>query len=177
MTKAKPKPKRSASAVGKHSRNKGKGFERVVAAAFREVFGDQVKRGWQARQGSDAPDVEGVPGWWVEAKHHRKVSIRAAWQQVVTAQEDAKRKGDGRASDKPLVVCKDDGEEPLAVVRFSDFVALLELCVAAEKDHKDAVAILAGCPVPDFSAPEYAPRDEPNVAPAGAPNVLVLAQP
>jgi len=166
MAKKPVKPKRSASAVGKHSRNKGKGFERTVAAAFREVYGDQVKRGWQARQGSDAPDVEGVPGYWIEAKHHHKVSIRAAWQQVAAAQEDAKRKGDGRASDTPLIICKDDGEEPLAVLRFSDFVSLLGRV-------KQLEARGAGRPAPEFENGDKLDVSGPPVA----SDRLVLAQP
>lgn len=122
--KAPPKA-RSRSAIGKHSRRKGKAFEQDVARELRAIFGDQVKRGWQARQGSDAPDVEGVPGWWIEAKHHHKANVRAAFQQVLEAQKDAARKNDPRAALKPLVVSKDDGLEALATLRFEDFVELL----------------------------------------------------
>jgi hypothetical protein len=158
--------KKSKSEVGKWSRNKGKAFERTVAAAFREVYGDQVRRGWQARQGSDAPDVEGVPGYWIEAKAHRKVNIRAAWKQVVAAQIDAKRKGDGRATDNPVIICKDDGEEPLAVLRFSDFVSLLGRV-------KQLEARGAGRPAPEFENGDKLDVSGPPVA----SDRLVLVQP
>ncbi len=129
---AKSKSPRSRSSLGKLSRNKGKAFEQLVARELRGIFGDQVKRGWQARQGSDAPDVEGVPGWWLEAKHHQKVSIRAAFDQVLAAQADALRKKDPRAKLKALVITKDDRAEPLATVRFEDFVELLRCEKAVE---------------------------------------------
>lgn len=141
LSKSKPsKPARSPSARGKLSRNKGKAFEQLVARELRGLFGDQVKRGWQARQGSDAPDVEGVPGWWLEAKHHQKVNIRAAFSQVLIAQGDAARKRDPRAKLKPLVITKDDHAEPLATVRFEDFVELLRCEKAAELVNAGKVA-------------------------------------
>ena len=71
------KKTRSASARGKLSRMKGKVFEREVARDLRAIYGEQVKRGWQAREGTDAPDVENVP-YWVECKHHQRVNVRAA---------------------------------------------------------------------------------------------------
>ena len=136
------KPTRTRSAIGKHSRRKGKKFEQIVALEFRGIFGDQVKRGWQARQGSDAPDVEGVPGWWVEAKNHHKVNVRAAFEQVIAAQEDALRKKDPRAELKPLVVTKDDGKEALATLRFEDFVELVRTTAGVPPvAHADAAEL------------------------------------
>jgi hypothetical protein len=77
--------KAAMSKTGKLSRRKGKVFEREVAAGYREIFGAQVKRGWQAREGHDAPDVENVPGFWPEAKHHQRVNYRAALEQAEEA--------------------------------------------------------------------------------------------
>lgn len=105
------------SARGRRCRRKGKRWEQEVALEFRHLYGDKVKRGWQAREGNDAPDVEGVPGWWVEAKHHARVPMRAAFAQAAEAAE-----GSGL---KPVVIAKDSGQEPLAVLRFADFLELL----------------------------------------------------
>lgn len=121
--KAKPapvksKPTKTASQRGRSSRVKGKVFERLVANDFRAIYGDRVKRGWQAREGHDAPDIENVP-FWVECKHHAKVSIQAALQQA--------RDESARASSRlpVLVVAKDTGERPLAVLDWSEFTKLL----------------------------------------------------
>lgn len=127
MPKAKTKTKkRTASQIGKASRAKGKAFEQEVARAFREIYGEQVKRGWQARQGSDAPDVEGIPGWWVECKHHRRVNVQASWKQIIEAQYEAQAKKDPRADDNPLLVHHDTGGHTLVTLMFSDFLSLLE---------------------------------------------------
>lgn len=120
-----PAQRAEASRRGRRSRRKGTSFEREVARQLRDLFGGRVKRGWQARGGSDAPDVEGVPGWWVEAKHHARVNVRQAFAQVLEAQREAREKGDPRGGARPLVVAKDDGREPLAVLRFADFLELL----------------------------------------------------
>jgi hypothetical protein len=83
-----------------------------------------VKRGWQAREGDDAPDIDGTP-YWVEAKCGRRVNYQAAMQQVVDAKESALRKKDPRATLPPLVVGRDDNGEAFALLRFEDFVKLL----------------------------------------------------
>lgn len=111
--------KRTRSQVGRHSRNKGKVFEREVARELRAIFGEGVKRGWQAREGHDAADVEGVPGWWVEAKHHARVSIRPALEQATEARAAAK---DSR---RALAVTKDNRKEAIASLYFEDFLELL----------------------------------------------------
>jgi hypothetical protein len=110
--------------MGKLSRTKGKVFEQFVAKALREIYGDGVKRGWQAREGDDAPDIEGTP-FWVECKHHKKVSVRAAVAQVADAQYGAKRKELPLSEAPMLLVVKDNNEPPLAVMHFADFIELL----------------------------------------------------
>ena len=70
-------------------RNKGKAFERFIARALRELYGDRVRRGWQARDGADAPDVEGTP-FHVECKHHKRPSVHAAVRQALADRAKAK---------------------------------------------------------------------------------------
>lgn len=94
-------------------RRKGHDWERELARLLRPLFGDGVCRGYQARDGNAAPDVDGTP-YWFEAKHGVLVNLRAALRQAVKAT-------DGRV---PIVVAKDNRSEPLVVMRFRDWLAL-----------------------------------------------------
>lgn len=51
--------------MSKLSRTKGRAFEQEAARKLRPLFGDRVKRGYQRRDGGEAPDVEtwiDIPG-------------------------------------------------------------------------------------------------------------------
>lgn len=115
-----------ASRRGKRSRRKGKVYEREVAAQYRELYGEGVKRGWQAREGHDAPDVENVPGLWVECKHHHRVNERAALEQALTDREKA------GVHSVPVAHCKDDGKPALVVLQESEWFQLLARLQKAE---------------------------------------------
>lgn len=84
--------------MGRANRMKGKRWERQIARDMREIFGGDVRRGWQSREGDDEADNEGVPRFWVEAKHEKRPSLRAALRQATKAT-------DGRW---PLVIAKFD---------------------------------------------------------------------
>jgi len=102
---------------GKAAREKGKRFEREVATIFRIAgVADDPHRGWQARDGSDAPDVVGLDGWWPECKHRDRINILAAYEQAVTESQ-------GRA--KPLVISRKTGGRILCTVGIADFMELL----------------------------------------------------
>jgi hypothetical protein len=125
---------RTPSQLGRLSRNKGKTYEQAVARGYRELYGERVKRGWQAREGSDAPDVEGVP-YWVECKHHKKVSIRAAYEQAAEAAAAA-------GSKLPVVVhTKDNGAVPLVTLTEEAWLFVLK---QLQKAHEDRVWAEAG---------------------------------
>jgi len=101
---------------GACSRRKGAAFERALAARFREVLASPgIRRGFQSRAGTDAPDVD-VPGLWIEAKHHRRVNLRAALAQAIAAAPPDR---------VPVAICKDDRAEPVAVLRLDDFLQLV----------------------------------------------------
>ena len=104
---------RTPSQRGKFSRSKGPGFERDVVKALRPVFGSDVKRGLQSREGAEQCDCEGTP-YWVECKRGRKVNWRPALKQ---AQADS----DGRT---PVVVLREDREDAVVVMRFDDWLSL-----------------------------------------------------
>jgi hypothetical protein len=107
--------------MGRMQREKGKRWEREVAGYLRDIFGEKVCRGWQARLGSDDPDVKNVPRQWVECKHDNGISVHAAMVQAITEM------GKSRASPDtwPVVYFKRDRTEPLAVMRLKDFLDLL----------------------------------------------------
>lgn len=100
--------------MGKLSRAKGRTFEQVIARRLRPLFGDSVKRGYQRRGGKEACDVEGTP-FWIECKHGKAISLRAALAQAICDTDD-----------RPcVVVAKDDGwREPVVVMRFEDWLDL-----------------------------------------------------
>jgi hypothetical protein len=109
-------------------RTKGKIWEREVAAKLRGIFGEQVRRGWQAREGCDDPDVVGVPRQWVECKHHQRVNIAAAMRQAVEESERADNRRapeQGRLKPWPVVYSKSNREGPLVTMRMDDFLVLL----------------------------------------------------
>ena len=99
---------------GLRSRRKGAGFEREVAAMFRPIYGEEVRRGYQTRDGSEAPDVDLTP-WWIECKRGKKPNPRAALKQATEAT-------DGRPC---IVIGRDDREEAWAFMRARDLLDIL----------------------------------------------------
>lgn len=82
--------------MGKLSRDKGQRFERLVSKLM-QPFWPEAKRGFQSRNGGDAPDVDGTP-YWIECKAGARPNLFAAYEQAVEA-------SDGRP---PLLVLKKD---------------------------------------------------------------------
>jgi len=99
---------------GRASRRKGADFERAMVHRFREVFGEDVRRGLQSR-GEEVPDVD-VPCFWVECKREKRTSPRAALEQAIDA---APR---GRI---PIAICKDDRRDPTVTLLLDDFLELV----------------------------------------------------
>jgi hypothetical protein len=97
-------------------RAKGRRWEQEVARMLRPLFGDSVKRGYQARGGGkEAADVDGTP-YHIECKHGRLVNLRAALDQAI-------RDTDGRV---PIVIAKDDRSPAMVLMRFDDWLRLEE---------------------------------------------------
>jgi len=127
---------------GRKSRNKGKRWEQDVARTMREIFGDQVRRGWQSREGSDAPDVDGVPRFWIECKRQIRTNIKAALLQ-------AKNEG-GDTHRLALAICRDDPKpgsgstesRSYAGMYYEDFKQLLILIASRDKYAQDAADLL-----------------------------------
>jgi hypothetical protein len=102
--------------TGAGSRRKGAAWERALARRLRDALGDpDIKRGFQSRDGTEAPDVD-LTGWWIEAKVGRKPNPRAALAQAIAAAPPGR---------KPVAIVKDDRKDPIAVLRLDDFIALI----------------------------------------------------
>jgi hypothetical protein len=99
-------------------REKGKRFEREVARAFREALpGTDPHRGQQARDGADAPDVVGVPAFWIEAKHRGVLAPEAALRQAQAANSEP--------SCWPVAVLKRNRGEAFVCMDLGDFLELV----------------------------------------------------
>ena len=102
---------------GAGARRKGHQWERDVVRLFAAVFGSVVRRGLQYRDGVDAPDVMGVPGWWIECKKGRRPNPLGALRQAIQAA--------GQSKLRPVAICREDGREPTATLLLADFILLL----------------------------------------------------
>ncbi len=103
---------------GGASRRKGHDWERDVARRFGEVFGaEAVRRGFQYRDGADAPDVV-TPVFWIECKRGKRTDPKGALTQAFEASL-------GKAL-WPLAVCKNDKTPPLVAMHLEDFLELVE---------------------------------------------------
>ncbi|NDA79169.1 MAG: hypothetical protein EBY07_15635 [Actinobacteria bacterium] len=76
--------------MGKAQREKGKRGERATANEIAAKFGIDAHRGQQSRDGSDAPDVVGLTGWWIEVKTGKRLQPKAALEQADAAKDKAK---------------------------------------------------------------------------------------
>ena len=103
--------------MGKLSRDKGKRWEREIAQLFREAMpGERIHRGWQARDGADAPDVV-VPVFWIEAKVGKCPPVIRALEQATLAAPK------GRV---PIAVCKQDRCVPTVTMTLENFLEFVK---------------------------------------------------
>lgn len=77
--------------MGAAQRSKGQRGEREIAGIVRDLTGWDVRR--RVRQHDGDSDLEGVPGWAVEVKNHKKASladVRGWWDQAVSQAKDGR---------------------------------------------------------------------------------------
>ncbi len=63
---------------GAAARRKGSTWERAVVAYLRDNGHPFVERSYGAGRPDDCGDVDGLPGWVIEAKNHRQIDL-AGW--------------------------------------------------------------------------------------------------
>lgn len=112
--------------MGASQRRKGAAGERAIANALKPTFPDACRGIGQARAGDDVPDVDGVPGVWIEVKTHRTVSSTT----IIKAIQQASQATDGRT---PVAIVRANGEQPIVCLRLGDWVAM----VANQKPAND----------------------------------------
>ena len=113
--------------MGKMSRDKGKRYEREVAEAFRQMGFPDARRGVQFQGGPDSPDVAGVPGVHIEAKHVEALNVYAAMKQSTD---------EAKVGEVPVVVHRKNQQCSLVTLRLSDvpqFAALVETALRLAK--------------------------------------------
>ena len=104
---------------GRRSRRKGHDWEREVARRMRDVLGVEARRGFQYRDGAEAPDIiiEGLPhALHIECKAGKRPPILAALEQ---AERDA---AEGAI---PVVIAKKDKKAPTVTMRLEDWLAVI----------------------------------------------------
>ena len=103
------------SLSGRGCRIKGHAFERAVAKIFREIYGEEVRRGYQTRSGAEAPDVDGTP-FWIECKRGKRTNPKAALRQALEAKDER----------PPIAICKDDRQDIVVMLLLDDFLDILK---------------------------------------------------
>lgn len=118
---------------GRTSRNKGARFERKLAHRL-QIMGFKAKRCLQFRGDSDGPDVlielSGSRRLLIEAKHHKKVRWRGAYEQAAGY---PMLKGDLFA-----VCCKDDRNEEVWILPAAMMDLFFEMLRDNEKCSSDS---------------------------------------
>ena len=105
-------------------KSKGAAFQRELKEALMEKFSSQLEEGdiKSAVMGESGCDLQLSPAaqklfpWAVEAKRTEKVSLRQWWKQARSNSTDKL---------KPLLITKQNREEPLVVMSLEDFLNLL----------------------------------------------------
>ncbi len=146
--------------MGRMQRVKGQTYERWLANTIRATLGPavarQVRRGiGQARSGGEVSDVAGLPGFWIEAKHHARVNERAALAQAILAEQMSRtycattgrlagltacptpdvrergckcRKRCSNVNDVPripIAICRDNNRPDVVRLRLTDFLTIV----------------------------------------------------
>ena len=104
--------------MGTLSKEKGKRFEREVAHLFREYGYDAHRTAQYRGNTGDAGDVEGVPGFHIEAKNQEKMRLYDWMKQSVS---DAAAEGKGNL---PVVLHKANRKPVLVTMRFEDWIQM-----------------------------------------------------
>jgi Holliday junction resolvase len=111
-----------AATNGRAMKVKGSVFEREVVRVLRAAGHAFAERAYGAGRPGDVGDIDGLPGFCIEAKCHRALDL-AGW--VDEAVTEAANAGAGVV---PVVVAKRRGkpaEDAYAVMRLTDFARLI----------------------------------------------------
>ena len=111
--------------MGKMQREKGARFERHLASLLRdEGFHDAERTAQHSGKNGGEPDVKGLPGIHIEAKHQEKMCL---YDWMDQAKRDVAEK---KSTDIPVVMHKKNNAEILVTMRFDDWVKIYREYVA-----------------------------------------------
>ena len=102
---------------GRASRRKGHDYERDVAALWKQAGWPDARRGYQARDGADAPDGAGGAPYWIECKRGKATSPRAALRQATAAAP--------ATGWIPVAICRDDRDTATVTLALEDFMDIV----------------------------------------------------
>ena len=100
--------------MGKMQRNKGASFERDIVNDLKSVLGLDVGRNLSQTRDSGGDIV--LDSFVIECKRRASIAVYEWMKQCEASCEPHQ---------KPIVVCRADGEKALAIMRWSDFMTLL----------------------------------------------------
>lgn len=104
--------------MGKMQREKGKRFERSLAARLREYGYDARRTAQYCGRAGEAADVIGLPGIHIEAKH---VEAMRLYEWMGQAKRDAAAGGKGKL---PAVFHKKNNAEILVTMEIGDWMEI-----------------------------------------------------
>jgi Holliday junction resolvase len=100
--------------MGKAQRNKGHGYEREIVNDLKDTFGIDARRNLTQTRDSGGDIL--LEGYLIECKRRKRIAIYEWMEQAVNS---------CNADQKPIVVCRADGEKSLAIMNWDDFKTLL----------------------------------------------------
>lgn len=107
---------------GRGARRKGHRWERQLAKLLSAATGLDFQKSIQQSRGGGAEEsdvfCDSLPWLHIEAKAHKKVSIKAAMKQAVSDTIETGK--------LPVAITKDDYKEPLVTMRLDDFIIFLQ---------------------------------------------------
>lgn len=102
---------------GRASREKGKAYEREIAAELRAAGFTEARRTAQfCGKTGDASDVVGIPGVHIECKRREQIAIYDWMEQAET---------EAKPGTIPAVIFRKNKKESLVTLRLSDFLTVM----------------------------------------------------
>jgi nickel-dependent lactate racemase len=100
--------------MGKSQRTKGAGYEREIVRDLHEVLGVASKRNLEQTRSGGGDII--LDNFVIECKRRAGIAVYEWMRQCEASCNETQ---------KPIVVCRADGEKSLAIMRWSDFMTLL----------------------------------------------------
>lgn len=114
--------------MGKMQRTKGSSFERDIVNVLKDRGYEASRNLTQTRDGGGDIDL---PRWLLECKRYAKIAVYTWLKQAIKA---------ARPGQIPVVIARADKEEAIAILKFTDFMELMDAKEAKTKPFDPIVA-------------------------------------